>query len=254
MYPAEIRQTENEHVPDCFPICRVAARLDVEPRALRPWGQQRGQPFMNRKRKKNKNNHDDIYFNCVNGYCHECLEGCHEDTDCFVFYKVKNTGTGQEEKHPQRVWNHLTKKDNFQQFKDSIYYANWKKKYPNLNIGKRNFWKHVCKCVRRPTPHSCVDLHLTGLDAFMTSIRTSLLFVKEVKEEAERYIAWYCKQVNLMLEESTPEQRAELVRVFKLQEATKILKEGDEAVIAYLRSNNVDLEEIRRNNQTMEVA
>ena len=76
----------------------------------------------------------------------------------------------------------------------------------------------------------------------------------EIKEEAESHIAWYCKQVNLMLEESTPEQRAEMVRVCKLQEAVEIINGGDEEVVAYLRSNNVDLEEIRRKNQTMEVA
>jgi len=64
----------------------------------------------------------------------------------------------------------------YKAFLESDTYREFQERHStNKHIGIQRFRENLCKCVHGPSEDSCVDLHLHGLQEYMTAINLFLL-------------------------------------------------------------------------------
>ena len=90
------------------------------------------------------------------------------------------------EKHPIRIWEDMTTWDEkYEDFKASEEYKQFKELNPDQTIGKTNFRKFVCPCLKDPKLESCVDLILTQVEECARAIDRALKEDREFKRKLD---------------------------------------------------------------------
>jgi hypothetical protein len=100
-------------------------------------------------------------------------------------------------RHPQRVYLQVTWNARFEDFLKSDAYQLFCNKNKGATIGYTRFRESVCKCVKDPTPQSCVDVIDVGLYELKHGIRSALAtnpVLRKMLEECQcplhRHLHW----------------------------------------------------------------
>ncbi len=93
---------------------------------------------------------------CVHAFCRS-EEGLLVDTESYRVFVVHNLVTTKKEKHSMQVWHDAGLTGQYLSFCESKAYARFRSNTDQLTICKEVLCTSVCKCVRDPSPHSCVD-------------------------------------------------------------------------------------------------
>jgi hypothetical protein len=95
--------------------------------------------------------------------------------------------------HPQWVWRVKTGKEQYDLFKQSDIVDEFRRVHNNtfVILSISTFLQYLCKCVKKSTLMSCVDVHTSSLTHYMRGLDT---FIKKRKEIRERLKNCECIQ------------------------------------------------------------
>jgi hypothetical protein len=110
---------------------------------------------------------------CVWDYVHSD-EGSRLDSNSFYVYEVRHPTTEAKTKCPQRIWNEITLEQKYESFQESSILKAFQIRNPGKGICKEVFRISVCRCVRKPSPQSCVDLLMSGLYWYQKAINDAI--------------------------------------------------------------------------------
>jgi hypothetical protein len=173
-----------------IPAASVASRLNTSRQKVhdcKVWGKglrDDAKRFEPAERQQRSDCYRDAAKECVHAFCHS-EEGSRLDTQSYRVFTVPNLETGKPEKHPLRVWNTLGLDNRHRSFLDSKIYKRFTEINPGKTICKEVFRLCVCKCVRDPTPESCVDLLFSGLYEYMQAIKQAISTREFVQKRIE---------------------------------------------------------------------
>jgi hypothetical protein len=125
--------------------------------------------FSPKVRKIRSDSTKDVVMTCIVEWCHEF--GSRIDTNSCKVYKVKNYETGAEELHPLRVWNEVTWVSRHKAFHSFETYSEFCDANPGVTIGRGRFRRMACRCIKKPTPQSCVDILVSGAQEYMHALQ-----------------------------------------------------------------------------------
>lgn len=110
----------------------------------------------------------------IHEFCHSD-EGSRLDTNSYRVYKLPWLDKGGEVgSHQQKIWHEKYMTNHYKDFAKSNAYAKFRRQQQENGqrdtISETVFRNNVCKCVRDPSPESCVDLLMSGLSEYMKAI------------------------------------------------------------------------------------
>jgi hypothetical protein len=143
------------------------------------------QRFEPAERQQRSDCYRDAATESVHAFCHS-EEGSRLDTQSYRVFNTSNLDTGKTEKHPLRVWNTLGLGNRHRSFLESKTYKRFIEINPGKTIGIEVFRLSVYKCVRDPTPESCVDLLFSGLYEYMKAIKQGISTRKVIHKKIEQ--------------------------------------------------------------------
>jgi len=85
-------------------------------------------------------------------------------------------------KHPQRNWFEVGERHRYARFLKSEDYAEFQLSNPGKCICATIFRTHICKCVKDPTEHSCVDIPYSQIAHYQTALRNAIDNIDAVKD------------------------------------------------------------------------
>ena len=90
--------------------------------------------------------------------------------------------------HPQRVWRVKTGKEQYDLFKQSDTVDEFRRVHENRFVlpSLSTFLHYLCKCVKKPTLMSCVDVNTSSLTHYMRGLDTFIKKRKDIRERLEK--------------------------------------------------------------------
>ena len=112
-----------------------------------------------------------LQIKCVQDFCHsdESLR-INSNSHHIVDVDLPN---GDVEKHVGRVWSVLTINEHYELFKKSITVSQYRFMYEDEGFvcpGRTFFHQNKCKCNRKPSTQSCVDLIFSSMQHYMRDL------------------------------------------------------------------------------------
>jgi hypothetical protein len=96
------------------------------------------------------------------------------DTNTWKVHKSINPFTNEEQQCSRRIWSVIGAERQFQLFINSQEYKEFQNMTNNATIGTTLFKKYFCSCTRAPTPESCVDPLISGMQHLMVAIKEGM--------------------------------------------------------------------------------